>query len=171
MPPFDKRDLVVHYDEETQEVIFYSAPVADTADIRGREFDGVRPSVQFFREKAPDEAERVMGGMIFSLLDLCSEQKIGIRNYAEEASAAHAEYVKELELKAAHGDPEAQYFMFIELHGRVIEHGQQSDLDQAERLLKASAAAGYADAQKHLNDSWPFVKAAAERRIARGTAS
>jgi hypothetical protein len=167
----EKRDLLIHFDEEKQVLIFYAAPVGDTAAIRAKAFDGVRPDVQFFREKEPDEAERVIGGMVFSAIDLFALNKIGIRDYAALANDAHAEYVADLESRAAQNEAEAQYHLFIEYHSRAVKSAQQSDLDEAERLLRASAAGGYAEARSRLEKDWELIQDAAQRRIKRGPAA
>ena len=167
----EKRDLLIHFDEEKQVLVFYTAPVGDTAAIRAKAFDGVRPDVEFFREKEPDEAERVIGGMVFSVIDLFALNKIGIRDYGALANDAHAEYVADLESRAAQGDAEAQYNLFIEYHSRTVRSAQQSDLEEAERLLKASAAGGFSEAKLRLEKDWELMKDAARRRIKRGPAA
>ena len=168
MAKTEKRDLLLHFDEEKQVLIFYTAAVGDTAAIRAKAFGGVCPDVQFFREKEPDEAERVIGSMVFSAIDLYALNKIGIRDYAALADEAHTEYVADLESRAAQNDAEAQYHLFVEYHSRTLQSAQQSDLDEAERLLKASAAGGFADAKSRLENDWDLMKGAAERRIKRG---
>jgi hypothetical protein len=167
----EKRDLLIHFDEEKQVLIFYTAPVGDTAAIRTKAFGGVRPDVQFFREKGPDEAERVIGSMVFSIVDLYALNKIGIRDYAALADEAHIEYVADLESRAAQNDAEAQYHLFVEYHSRTLKSARQSDLDEAERLLKASAAGGFSEAKSRLANDWELMKGAAERRIKRGPAA
>jgi hypothetical protein len=163
----DKRDLLIHYDEENQKFIFYMLEAADTAALRAKAFDGVCPDVSAFKEKTPDDAEKAMGGMVFSALDHGSITRVNIRDYKAESEEAMREYVAELEVAAQNNDPEAQYSLFMEYHARTIRHGNNSDLLRAEELLLASANAGYADAKKTLDD-WPRLKAAAERRISRG---
>lgn len=163
----DKRDLLIHYDEENQRFIFYLVGIEKTAALRAEAFDGVRPDVSFFKEKPPDEAEKAMGSMVFAGLDHGSIKRINIRDYKAESEIAMQEYVAELEVASKNNDPEAQYALFIEYHSRSLRSGQSSDLQRAEELLLASANAGCADARKALED-WPLLKAAAERRINRG---
>jgi len=167
----EKRDLLIHFDEEKQVLVFYTAPVGDTAAIRTKAFGGVRPDIRFFREKAPDEAERVIGSMVFSVIDLYALNKIGIRDYAALANKAHIEYVADLESRAAQNDAEAQYHLSMEYHSRTLQSAKQSDLDEAERLLKASAAGGFHDAKVALENDWELMKGAAKRRIKRGPAA
>jgi len=162
-----KRDLLIHYDEDRQVLIFHSVKTADTSEIRANSFDGVQPPVDHYKSMAPDEAERALGSLAFSLIDLNSERKIGIRDYATEAKAAHEAYVRELEEQVKSGDPEVQYYLFIELHSSALKNYSVEDLVRAETLLLAANAQGYEAARGSLED-WPMLKAAAERRISRG---
>ena len=163
----EKRDIVIHYDEDSQKIIFFSTNTSNTQTIRAKEFDGVCPEVEFFKTLPPDVAEQKLGGMLFALLDLHSRKKVGIRDYAAEAEEANQLWVHELEEEAKNNDPEAQYHLFMHLHSAAMKTYSLPDLTRAESLLFASAAQGYAEAQASL-DSWPDLKAAAERRINRG---
>jgi hypothetical protein len=163
----EKRDLVIHYDEDSQKIIFYSTDISNTESIRAKEFDGVCPEVEFFKTQPPDIAEQKLGGMVFALLDLHSKNKVGIRNYADEAEEAIDQLMLELEEEAKHNDPNAQYHLFIRLHSLAMKNYSLPDLARAESLLMASAAQGHAEAKLAL-ESWPDLKAAAERRIKRG---
>jgi hypothetical protein len=163
----EKRDILIHYDEDSQKIFFYSTNASNTETIRANEFDGVCPEVEFFKRLPPDEAEQRIGGMLFALLDLHCRKKVGIRDYAAEAEEANKLWVQELEEEAKNNDPEAQYHLFIHLHSLAMKTYSLPDLIRAESLLFASAAQGYAEAQISL-ESWPDLKAAAERRINRG---
>ena len=163
-----KRDLVIHYDEDSQKIIFYSTDIDNTEDIRANEFGGVCPETEFFKAQSPDIAEQKLGGMVFALLDLHSNVKVGIRDYAAEAEEAARIRVQELEQEVKSNAPEAQYHLFVHLHSKAMKNYSLTDLVRAESLLIASAAQGYAEAQSSL-ESWPDLKAAAERRINRGT--
>jgi hypothetical protein len=165
-----KRDVLIHYDEEKQTVILYTVDVNDTKVIREKEFDGVRPDVQFFRDKSADEAERVLGSMVFAAIDLSAGAKIGIRDYAAEAAASIAEYVADLESRAATNDAEAQYYLSLEYHSRALRETNRELLQKADRLIRAAAAAGNAEAQASLDRDWPFMLEVAERRMKRGPA-
>ena len=166
----NKRDLVIHYDEDSQKIIFYSTDIANTENIRAKEFDGVCPDVEFFKAQTPDIAEQKLGGTVFALLDLHSKKKVGIRNYAAEAEEAHKLWVQELEEEVKQNHPEAQYCLFIHLHSVAMKNYSLPDLARAESLLFASAAQGHAEAKSSLG-SWPDLKAAAERRINRGNSA
>lgn len=162
-----KRDLLIHYDEERGELIFHSVPVEDTVELRANSFDGVRPEVSFFRELPADEAEKALGRLVFSVVDLNSGSKIGIRDYESEADAAHAEYVAELEQQAQAGDADSVYHLALEMHRSAMSNYSLSDLARAESLLMEAVAQGHEKAKESAK-SWPMLKAAAERRIARG---
>jgi hypothetical protein len=163
----EKRDLLLHYDEDRRVIVFYSVPTAATSDLRAAAFDGVQPDLDYFKSLPPEEAERTLGGLAFSLIDLNCGKKIGIRDYAAEASAAHIGYVQDLERQVRDGDSEAQYHLFIELHSSAMKHYSSNHLTRAEALLLAAVAQGNEEAQRTLAD-WPLMKAAAERRIKRG---
>lgn len=163
----EKRDLIIHYDEDEQKIIFYSTAVANTEKIRATEFDGVCPDVSFFQAKSPSEAEQALGGMVFSLLDLHALKKMGIRDYEAEAELAHQQYRQELEGEVLAGDTDAYYHLFIELHSSAMKNRSMDDLERAENLLTTAVGQGHGEAIKML-EQWPDLKAAALRRIQRG---
>lgn len=165
--PNEKRDLVIHYDEAEQKIIFYSTAVANTEKIRATEFDGVCPDVSFFKAKSPSEAEQALGGMVFSLLDLHALKKVGIRDYEAEAELAHQQYRQELEGEVLAGDIDAYYHLFIELHSSAMKNRSMDDLERAENLLTTAVGQGHGEATKML-EQWPDLKAAALRLIQRG---
>jgi hypothetical protein len=162
-----KRDLVIHYDEDGQKIIFYSTDISNTENIRAKDFDGVCPEVEFFKTLPPEIAEQKLGGMVFALLDLHSKTKVGIRNYAAEAEEAQQLWIQELEEEVKLNDPDAQYHLFMHLHSAAMKNYSLPDLARAESLLSAAAAQGHAEAKLSMV-SWPDLKAAAERRINRG---
>lgn len=73
-----KEDVLIHYDEEAGELVFYTVPAASTAGIRAKAFGGVRPPVDELRALQPTEAMRRVGGMVLAFLDLSSSEKLGI---------------------------------------------------------------------------------------------
>ena len=163
----EKRDLLIHYDEENQKLIFISTDVADTVAIREKGFCGVCPDIEFYRGKEPDEAEKLLGEMVFSFIDLHSTKKIGIRDYEKLADDAHTEFMNELEEEAKRNNPEAQYLLFIECRSSAVLNYSNSDLERAEFLLKAAADGGYPDAIETLKD-WAEVKATLVNRKKHG---
>jgi TPR repeat protein len=164
----NKRDLLIHYDEDRQKFIFYMVDVDQTSALRAKTFDGVCPDVAFFKEKSPDEAERILGSSVFAALDHGSITKVGIRDYKTESEAAMQTSLVEAKIAAENGDPEAQFDLYMHFHMQTLKFGLQSDLDSAEQMLLASVKAGYPHAIKALED-WPLLKEAAESRIRRGT--
>jgi len=166
----DKRDLLIHYDEDRREFVFYPVPTKDAADLRANSFDGVRSEVSYFKELAPDEAEQALGRLVFSLVDLSSLEKVGIREYEAEADGAHLDYVAELEEQATTGDPDAMFHLSQAMHEAAMKQCSWEHLHRAESLLEAAAQAGHEGAKDRLEKIWPMLKAAAERRIARDKA-
>ena len=131
----------------------------------------MRPEVSYFKELSPDEAEQALGRLVFSLVDLSSNTKIGIRDYESEADAAHSEYVAELEEKVKAGDVDATFHLSQEMHRSAMSNYSLADLRRAEELLTRAARQGHDEAKGWLESTWPTLKAAAERRIARGNAA
>lgn len=161
-----KRDLLIHYDEEKQKFIFYMLDVDQTSALRAKAFDGACPDVAFFKEKSPDEAERILGRSVFAALDLGSITKVGIRDYRSESETAMQTSLVENKIAAEKGDPEAQFLLYMHYHSQTLRFGLQDDLERAEIMLLASANAGYPNAVSAF-ENWPLVKEAAESRIRR----
>lgn len=162
-----KSDLLIHYDEESKKLIFYTAPSTNTASIREKGFDGVCPEVEYFKSMPPDEAEKKLGGLVFSLLDFGSINKIGIRDYEVEIDVTRANFVEELEKQAKTGNAEAQYNLFRHLHAEAMNKYSSTLLDRAESMLMAAVAQDYEEAKASLR-GWPELKSATQRRINRG---
>ena len=165
--PREKRDLLIHYDEENQKLIFISADVADTVAIRKKGFDGVCPDIEFYRGKEPDEAEKLLGEMVFALIDLNSKKKIGIRDYKKLADDARSEYIIELEEEAKKNNSEAQYSLFVEYRSSAVLNYSNADLERAEILLKAASEGGFPDAIEALK-GWAEAKATLVNRKKHG---
>jgi hypothetical protein len=168
MSKFGKRDILLHFDEDVGEIIFYTVDSESAAEIRKREFDGARSDVKRFQEQTADEAEKALGSMVFSLIESFSLKKIGIREYEALSQEAHQEYVAELEAQAASGNPEALYNLFIERHSRALREKSLENLEEAEKLLRESAALGYEEARDRLENDWQLLQEAALRSIQRG---
>ncbi len=168
MSKFGKRDILLHFDEEMGEIIFYTVDAERVAEIRQREFDGARSDINWFQEQTADEAEKALGAMVFSLIESFSLKKIGIRDYEALNQEAHQQYVAELEAQAASGNPEALYNLFIERHSRALREKSLESLEEAERLLRESAALGHEEARDCLENDWQLLQEAALRSIQRG---
>ena len=165
---FGKRDVLLHFDEEAGEIIFYTVDSDSVSEIRKREFDGARSDIKWFQDQSEDNAEKALGAMVFSAIDCFSCQKIGIRDYEAQNQVAHKEFVAELEEKAKSHDPEALYSLFIELHSMALQEKSRDNLDEAERFLRESASLGYKEAKNRLENDWQLLREAALRSIARG---
>jgi len=76
--PRPKQDVLLHYDEEKSELVFYTVPAEASAGLRASSFGGIRPSVAELRSLEPQEAMRRVGGTVLALIDLSSQQKLGI---------------------------------------------------------------------------------------------
>lgn len=73
-----KEDLLVHYDESSGEMVFFTVPSSKTGDLRARSFGGVRPAVDELQALPAKEALQRIGATVVGLLDLSSSAKIGI---------------------------------------------------------------------------------------------
>ena len=73
-----KEDVLVHYDEASGELVFFTVPATSTSRLRASSFGGIRPTVEELRELPPAEALRRVGGTVLGLLDLSSTTKLGI---------------------------------------------------------------------------------------------
>ena len=162
-----KRDILVHFDEEKDELILYTVGVGDTKYIREREFDGARLNIPFLLEKSADEAEKSLGEMVFSLIDTFSLKKTGIRPYEALIGESHRLQVAEWKADAEKGDAEAQYMLFIEYHSRALFGCDPESLRKAEEMLEASVAQGYQRAIES-KERWPLMRAAVEKKLKRG---
>ena len=168
MSKFGKRDILLHFDEEAGEIIFYTVDSDSLAEIRRREFDGARSDIKWFQDQTADEAEKALGSMVFSVLDGFSHTKIGIRDYEALSEEAHRNYVVELEEMAKSKDPSALYNLFMERHSVALREKSRPSLEEAERLLRESAALGHEEARKRLANDWQLMREAALRSIERG---
>lgn len=159
-----KRDLVIHYDEDRNVVICYSTDISKTQKIREAEF-GLEVPVSVYKNVTSDEAEKMMGAGVFSLLDLHSISPIEIRNYRELSNKFSEESQEQLERAAQSGDVEAQYFFAIDCFTEGVRNRNIDQIEQAEVWLKKAAAGGFTDAVSYLNDHWERDKASALRGI------
>lgn len=167
----EKRDLLIHFDEDKNEVVFYTISESKASAVRAGEFDGARVDIPHYKEMTPDDAERTLGSTVFSLIDTFSKRKTGIRDYETLNKERHQQDVAAWEMEAASGSAEAQYMLSIEYHSRALFNSDRKALEKAEEMLNLAAAAGYPDAVSSLENNWPIVRAAVERKIARGAAA
>lgn len=157
-----KRDVLIHYDEEKEEIAFYTLDVAATARARANSFDGARLPLTELRKQGADEAERTVGSGIFSLLDAFSIKKAGIRDYDSVSNEEHLAYVAHLETLADGGDADAQYHLAIELLRQARETGDAAAAGEADRHFQAALKAGLDKAVKTA-ETWPRMLASVKR--------
>ncbi len=158
----EKRDLILHYDEENQKIVFYTTDVNNTVDIRKKEFDGVSPEIDYFQSLSPEEAEKQFGSMVFSMLDIFSTKKIGIRDYQSIIKDSHVDYIDLLKKEVEGNDHESQYLLSNEYHRSARNNKSLEDLEKAESLLQSSANGGHKEAITKLKH-WPRMKASIKR--------
>lgn len=166
MTKHGKRDILIHFDEEENELILYSVAVEDTGEIRAKEFDGARLDIPYFLEMSADDAERDLGKTVFSLIDTFSYKKTEIRPYEAINAERHRRDIAAWELEASEGDAEAQYMLFIEYHSQALFNADVEALIKAEEMLEASAAQNYESAISK-KENWPLMRGAVERKIER----
>ena len=165
MPP-DKRDLLIHYDEAEQRLVVQAVSSARAQALREESPEGIEPDLDELRELAPDAAEQHVGRLVLALVDLHSERKIGVRDYAAEAAQEQARHVAELEARVATGDADAQFELFVQLQMAALKTAAPALLERADVLLAAAIAQGHSEAVA-MAEMWPVIKSVAERRIAR----
>jgi hypothetical protein len=78
IPARPKEDVLVHYDESSGELVFFTVPTGMTASLRENAFGGIRPNVTELKALDSAEAMRRVGGTVLSLIDLSSQSKLGI---------------------------------------------------------------------------------------------
>jgi hypothetical protein len=163
----EKRDLLLHYDEAEQKIIFYTVSAQEMLEVRAKEFAGAFTTIAELKKVEPQEAESKFGSMALSIIDHFSSIKTGIRDYTAISKAAHEKYVSEIEVGASSGNHEDEYHLFIEYHSRAMQEYLIEHLEKAEALLKSSAVGGYEPAIELLASNWALMKSAALRRIER----
>jgi hypothetical protein len=67
-----KQDVLVHLDEESGELVFYTVASSQTVKLREESFGGIRPTIEELQEMPLDEAHRKIGGTVIGLLSLSS---------------------------------------------------------------------------------------------------
>lgn len=157
MSKHGKRDLLIHFDETTNQIVLFTVSEANTANIRAAEFDGVRIDISELQRVEPQDAEQTVGEIVLSLIDTFSNKRTGIRDYESLIKARRQKDVSDYETAAAEGDPEAQCMLFIEYHHRALSQADQQALEMAEQMLKFAAGAGYEEAKVRLESDWQLT--------------
>ena len=165
----DKHDILVHYDEAARTLTFQPVPSADAEALRASAPEGISPELDDLAALLPEDAEQHVGRLVLALVDRHAGTKIGIRDYEAEAAAEHARYAAELEARAATGDADAQFALFLQLQVTALTTFSLPALERADALLAAAAAQGHDEALA-MSANWPLMRSVAQRRIARGAA-
>lgn len=149
-----KRDLLLHFDEASDQYCFFAVDAADAAPLRNAAGGKLAADARFFGTASSAQAEQSLGRLVLTLLD-----RAYVAAPAQGAPAAQSE------ISRVPGADEYEHFM--ELQSRAMKEYSSALLDQAEDMLKTSAQLGFATATETLND-WPTVKMVSEKLIARG---
>lgn len=151
------RDIIVHYDAEAGTIICSTVEQTLTAPLRAKALL-LETSVEAFKARGADEAERTLGAGIFALLDLSCTPKIGIRDYKSDTSKWEAEHTEELEQKSINGDGAAQFDLAMEKITKGLRTKSKQLMNEADVLLLSAANAKHAEAMEYLANLWPALK-------------
>lgn len=156
------RDIIIHYDEAAGKIVCSMVDHALTAPLLANALP-LETSLEQFKAKGPDEAERSFGAGMFALLDLSATQKTGIRDYRGDTAKWESEITSELHQKSSAGDATSQYELAMELIAQGLRSKSKKKMKEADELLRKAAAAGHAEAVEYLADLWPALKKRADQ--------
>ena len=151
------RDIIIHYDEAAGKIVCSTVAHELAAPLLEKALP-LETSIEFFKGKTPEEAERSFGAGLFALLDLSADPKIGIRDYGAQAAVWATERDNELAQRAAKGDGEAQYERAMALVTEGMRAKSKKKMQEADALLQLAASSGHAEAMEYLADLWPALK-------------
>lgn len=151
------RDIIIHYDEAAGKIVCSTVEHKLTAPLLDKALP-LETSIEFFKAKTPDEAERLLGAGLFALLDLSANPKIGVRDYSAQAAHWANSYDDELRQQAASGDGAAQYERAMALITEGMRAKSKKKMKEAGDLLQRAADSGYPEAVEYLADLWPALK-------------
>ena len=117
------------------------------------------------QKKKPEEAEKDLGSIIFSLIDGFSDNPVNIRDYRSLNEKDKLDYISELEKEVETDSAEAMYFLSIEYFGLARNERSMEYLERSEELLTLSSNLGYEDACLRLTEHWDLIKNAALKFI------
>ncbi|CAJ0770184.1 hypothetical protein [Ralstonia chuxiongensis] len=165
----EKRDVIIHFDEDQQKLVSVTVPSAALRQLIAKAFP-LESRLSDLADEGPDEAERRFGAGILALLDMHSLGGIGIRDYSaavdateEELRALERDRERGLREKADSGDADSMFALALQLYRVANEEKSLARIGEADTLITAAAAKGNAEAQQFLSDSWPVLKARAEK--------
>ena len=157
-----KCDLLLHYDEQAQRIVFYALPLVGTDAIRRSAFCPLAHEVAHFTAMGAADAERAMGEIVFSHLERHGNQSLGLRDYDAVARDVHYRTIAGLQARVLSGDAAAMFETFQHLHMLALKEKSPAHLAGAGQALSAAAAHGDVQAAA-LTAVWPRLKADAEK--------
>lgn len=153
------KKLQIEYDELAQNINFYEVASDGKLDFV------IKVPVSLYREKEPDEAERVMGETVFTFFDRWANTKMGLRNYVVEAHQSIELRRKKTGTLAEDGNAEAQYELAIDCFTLGVRNRSSTQVEEAESWLKKAVVNGSKDAAEYFEKHWERDKASALRGI------
>lgn len=151
--------LLIEYDEHAQEIRFFEMSGDSPPSL------AIRVPVAVYTDGGAELAERRMGETVFTFFDRWSKTKIGLRNYVEEARAAHAAGRTDVAHKAHVDDASAQFHLAIDRFTEGVKDKSAVAIGEAESWLRRAAANGSKEAVEYLSKHWERDKAFALRTI------
>jgi hypothetical protein len=155
------RDVIIHYDEAAGKIVCSTVEHASVAPLLAKALP-LETSLEEFKARGPDEAERSLGAGVFALLDLSAKQKIGIRDYKAATAKWETENAAELQQRMIGGDATAMYEQALEFISVGLRAKSKKKMKEADQLLQKAAAAGNTEAAEYLTELWPALKARSE---------
>lgn len=156
------RDIIIHYAEQDGKIIVSTVEHTLTAPLLAKALP-LETLIATLRKKNPDDAERAFGAAIFALIDLSSDEKLGIRDYSAITSEWEAERADGFEEKAAKGDAVAQFELAMTMIDQGLRTKSKLTMNDADTLLRRAAAGGNTEAAEYLVDLWPALKDRSDR--------
>lgn len=150
---YAKRDLILHFDDASQQFSFFAVDATLTAPLRAAEGGRLSADLAFFGARGTAEAEQALGRLVLTLLD---------RAYASAPPA-----VESTPATVTPADGAVEYAQFVELQSRAMKEYSNELLLQAEAVLQKAVRLGHEQAAQALHD-WPAIKVVADKLIARG---
>jgi hypothetical protein len=150
------RDIIICYDSAAGKIVCSTVGHDLTAPLVQQALPLER-DVEKFRGMSPDDAEKMLGAVIFALLDLSCSPKIGIRDYAALTSEFFALATTAGKKKEALPGAE-EFEQAMEKVTIGLRHKSKSEMNAAEGLLTQAASLGHLEAQQYLSDLWPPLK-------------
>ena len=162
----EKRSLVLHYDEDRDEIVFFSRVASAVQPLRDEE--GFVMPLSELRTCQPEEGERMLGQAVLAMFDSLGARNTRIRDYEGEMTNDVVRMVADLEPVATGGDVEAQYDLSVLYRDLARRQLSWAHFDKAEALTRAAAAAGLPAAVSALRH-WERVRYAFTRLMERST--